>query len=684
MLSIPTIVRLTTLLLVGGPQLCNAVLRQYNFTIHSGRNAPDGVSRPVYLINGQQPGPLIEVEEGDELEVFVTNNLTVENTIHWHGLLQHGTPEMDGVPGVTQYPILPGGNFTYRFSVGDQYGFYWYHSHFRAYYDDAIRGPLLIHPASNRSRPFEKLAGDNSADLANILQAENSATNILLNDWTHETSDTIYRRYIETGAFPFCVDSLIANGQGRVTCLPEYILQAGTGMGLGSDGNSSMSSTDMPTSGSMDMGSMMARDMSMPTSTSSPMASETTMVSTPSTAMSSMSNVPLTPRGCTPVMNFRPGFNASSLPLDICTNTTSPLLTIPANTTQGWLALNLVNSGSISDLSVSLDAHSLWVFAADGLYVTPQEVQVLHISLGQRYSVMIRLDQVPGDYYLRFASYPTGDMQQVIEGQAIVSYSGQNMTTTATTMAPLIKEDPMSTWMLLNGSATANATTLDATSLQPFVSNAPPVGAADVTKHFTINETGIVTWVMDGYPYTEPAVPILYGNTSDGWLANTTIQLPINSTIDIILKIANDSMDMMGHPIHLHGHKFWILGSGTGNFPYASVLDVPQGVLNLHNPVYRDTADIPASGWLAIRFVTDNPGAWLMHCHMQWHLMSGFALVFVEGASEIQGVVKATNSTNTPDLPSSTTRNTGISRYNPANLQYFTLSVAVWTVLMTN
>lgn len=114
---------------------------------------------------------------------------------------------------------------------------------------------------------------------------------------------------------------------------------------------------------------------------------------------------------------------------------------------------------------------------------------------------------------------------------------------TTTTMAPSIKEDPMSTWMLLNGSATANATTLDATSLQPFVSNAPPVGAADVTKHFTINETGIVTWVMNGYPYTEPAVPILYGNTSDGWLANTTIQLPINSTIDIILKIAHDSMD---------------------------------------------------------------------------------------------------------------------------------------------
>ena len=45
----------------------------------------DGVNRTVYLINDQLPGPLIDVEEGDELEVFVTNQLPVDNTIHWHG-----------------------------------------------------------------------------------------------------------------------------------------------------------------------------------------------------------------------------------------------------------------------------------------------------------------------------------------------------------------------------------------------------------------------------------------------------------------------------------------------------------------------------------------------------------------------------------------------------------------------
>lgn len=70
------------------------------------RELEDGFERQVYLINGQQPGPLIEVEEGDDLEVFVNNQLSVETTIHWHGLLQTGTPDMDGVPGVTQVSTL--------------------------------------------------------------------------------------------------------------------------------------------------------------------------------------------------------------------------------------------------------------------------------------------------------------------------------------------------------------------------------------------------------------------------------------------------------------------------------------------------------------------------------------------------------------------------------------------------
>ena len=54
----------------------------------------DGVDRVVYLINGQQPGRLVEADEGDDLEIFVKNELTVETTVHWHGqYIQQQPPE---------------------------------------------------------------------------------------------------------------------------------------------------------------------------------------------------------------------------------------------------------------------------------------------------------------------------------------------------------------------------------------------------------------------------------------------------------------------------------------------------------------------------------------------------------------------------------------------------------------
>ncbi|OKL62274.1 hypothetical protein UA08_02861 [Talaromyces atroroseus] len=77
------------------------------------------------IINGQFPGPLIEADWGDTISVTVANNIDTDTaegmTLHWHGLLQRKTPWMDGVPGVSQCPIPPGGgNFTYTFQV-DQF-----------------------------------------------------------------------------------------------------------------------------------------------------------------------------------------------------------------------------------------------------------------------------------------------------------------------------------------------------------------------------------------------------------------------------------------------------------------------------------------------------------------------------------------------------------------------------------
>ncbi len=117
------------------------------------------------------------------------------------------------------------------------------------------------------------------------------------------------------------------------------------------------------------------------------------------------------------------------------------------------------------------------------------------------------------------------------------------------------RDDSASVYMLKNGSAILNASTLDTALLHPFQSNSPPPGKADTTKAFNISQTGIVTWVMNRDPYIEAATPVLHGNSSDGWNANTTLHLPANSTIDIIMAVADDSMDTVG-PSHSNSPRF--------------------------------------------------------------------------------------------------------------------------------
>ena len=107
-------------------------------------------------------------------------------------------------------------------------------------------------------------------------------------------------------------------------------------------------------------------------------------------------------------------------------------------------------------------------------------------------------------------------------------------------------DDAALTWMLVNGSAKLNASELDDQSLAPYDGNVPPSGPSGVTHIFAINQTDIVTWAINGQPFSEPQRPIMYGNASDGWNAATTLHLPGNSTIDLIMYIANDSMDTVG------------------------------------------------------------------------------------------------------------------------------------------
>jgi len=85
------------------------ITRRYDFTITRDRLAPDGVFRDMFTINGQFPGPLIEANWGDMIEVTVHNNITgpeEPTSMHWHGILQRESPWADGAIGVSQKSVV--------------------------------------------------------------------------------------------------------------------------------------------------------------------------------------------------------------------------------------------------------------------------------------------------------------------------------------------------------------------------------------------------------------------------------------------------------------------------------------------------------------------------------------------------------------------------------------------------
>ncbi|KAK5137833.1 hypothetical protein LTR08_006601 [Meristemomyces frigidus] len=182
--------------------------RSYQWTVTNQTLAPDGVELWMLVANGAFPGPLIEANWGDWIEVSVTNGLTGEfmegTSIHWHGFLQTGTPYMDGTPGVSQCPIAPGKTFTYRFRA-ELYGTSWWHGHYSAQYVNGLSGPIVIHGPSS----------DNDYDI--------DVGPVMLSDWFHDYYDNLVMDifYATETCDPHCPpmsNNMLINGKNSYPC----------------------------------------------------------------------------------------------------------------------------------------------------------------------------------------------------------------------------------------------------------------------------------------------------------------------------------------------------------------------------------------------------------------------------------------------------------------------------------
>lgn len=144
---------------------------EYELTIAHQEVNFTGKPARAMTINGGIPGPTLRFKEGDTARIHVHNRMSVETSIHWHGLLV--PPAMDGVPYISFPPIRPGTTFTYEFLIR-QSGTYWYHSHSSLQEQSGVYGSIVIEP----------LHGHSQADRDYV---------ILLSDWTDENPNTVNR-----------------------------------------------------------------------------------------------------------------------------------------------------------------------------------------------------------------------------------------------------------------------------------------------------------------------------------------------------------------------------------------------------------------------------------------------------------------------------------------------------------
>lgn len=98
------------------------------------------------------------------------------------------------------------------------------------------------------------------------------------------------------------------------------------------------------------------------------------------------------------------------------------------------------------------------------------------------------------------------------------------------------------------------------------------------------------------------------------------------------VQIILNNLDAAIHPFHLHGHAFQVVakpasnagtfGGDTSSFP--------------STPIRRDTVSVMGNSYIVLRFVADNPGIQLFHCHIEWHVEMGLTATFIEAPDQLQ------------------------------------------------
>ncbi|KAK8229337.1 conidial pigment biosynthesis oxidase Abr1/brown 1 [Phyllosticta capitalensis] len=283
--------------------------------------------------------------------------------------------------------------------------------------------------------------------------------------------------------------------------------------------------------------------------------------------------------------------------------------------------VRLINMGALAFYYFQIDQHDFQVVAIDGVPVKPTTWKVIKITPGQRYDIVITgKDNGSGSYAFNTQQAIIG-----LQNTGILSYNGNSSAPRSFTLDQSLAGDDF---------------TLQPTTGERILEPVDQTITLDSIQQYYRYVGSRITLGDD--PYISPKTPSLYTALTTGQSASDpAIYGQVNghvlqpgSIVELIVNSeARTAIDIggVGHPMHLHGHTFQVVARSDGAF------DEKTAVYS-SNPMRRDTVNVAPAGSVAIRFRADNPGVWLFHCHLEWHLSAGMAAVMIEAPQQLQGL----------------------------------------------
>ncbi|KAF8155412.1 laccase 17 [Crassisporium funariophilum] len=275
----------------------------------------------------------------------------------------------------------------------------------------------------------------------------------------------------------------------------------------------------------------------------------------------------------------------------------------------------VINTSAYSGFRFSIEGHTLTVIEVDGVNHVPYTVDGFEIFAGQRYSVVLNANKPVANYWIRapmqLQHASDNDNLDTNNVYAVLHYSGASASEPTTqasgTVINLLQEHLLAP--LENPGAPGG--------------NSPATKTIDLQFTRSTDNNGL-KWTINGIKYHSPSLPTLLNIMANGFTFESnftttehTLVLNHNEIIDLVI---HGSANGHVHPFHLHGHAF-------------DVVQSMQGPPNYVNPPRRDVVGVGGST-VIIRFRADNPGPWFLHCHIDWHLEAGLAVVFAEAPTE--------------------------------------------------